>query len=116
MLHNFVLIDCFPDQMHLCKSNEVSQQVVVAKSGSIVIENPQEHNILAFPGIFKGTLENRAKQITPQMKLAAAYAIADYVTNPTREVIILSSLDMTITGKVAEAVKNACNLTHHVAH
>jgi len=76
----------------------------------------QVNNILAFPGIFKGALDGRAKQITPQMKLAAAYAIADHIQNPSREAIIPSSLDMSVATVVADAVKNTCNLKHHVAH
>jgi len=39
----------------------------------------QINNVVAFPGIFKGALEGRAKQITEEMKLAAAYAIAGLV-------------------------------------
>ncbi len=68
----------------------------------------QVNNVLAFPGIFKGALNARAKQITPQMELAAAYAIANHMQNPVPEAIISSSLDMNIAAKVAEAVQNAC--------
>ena len=39
----------------------------------------QVNNVVAFPGIFKGALEGRAKQITEEMKLAAAHAIASLV-------------------------------------
>ena len=39
----------------------------------------QVNNVVAFPGIFKGALEGRAKQITEEMKLAAALAIASLV-------------------------------------
>ena len=39
----------------------------------------QVNNVVAFPGIFKGALEGRARQITEEMKLAAAYAIAGLV-------------------------------------
>ena len=39
----------------------------------------QVNNVIAFPGIFKGALEGRARQITDEMKLAAALAIADLV-------------------------------------
>ncbi len=69
----------------------------------------QVNNVLAFPGIFRGALDSRAKQITPQMKLAAAYAIADCVAEPTREKIIPSSLNKGVAAKVAEAVKGACD-------
>jgi hypothetical protein len=39
----------------------------------------QVNNVVAFPGIFKGALEGRAKQITEEMKLAAALAIASLI-------------------------------------
>ena len=67
----------------------------------------QVNNVLAFPGIFRGALDCRAKRITPKMKIAAAYAIANCVTNPDREHIIPFSLNKQIASKVAEAVKNA---------
>ncbi len=70
----------------------------------------QVNNVLAFPGIFKGALNARAKRITPQMELAAVYAIANHMQNPVPEAIISSSLDMAIAAKVAEAVQNACKL------
>ncbi len=68
----------------------------------------QVNNVLAFPGIFKGALQGRAKRITPEMKLAAAYAIADHTASPNRDEIITSSLDMDICQKVADAVYAAC--------
>ncbi len=64
----------------------------------------QVNNVLAFPGIFRGALDARAPRVTPEMKLAAAYAIANALPNPNKEHIIPSSLDMHITVKVAEAV------------
>ncbi|MFZ4543566.1 MAG: NAD(P)-dependent malic enzyme [Saprospiraceae bacterium] len=67
----------------------------------------QVNNVLGFPGIFKGALEAKATKITFAMKLAAAYAIADSIENPTFDHIIPSSLDMSIPLKVAEAVRNA---------
>jgi len=67
----------------------------------------QVNNVLAFPGIFRGALLARATSITPAMKLAAAHAIAACVTHPTREVIIPSTLDMTVADNVAAAVSKA---------
>ncbi len=67
----------------------------------------QVNNVLAFPGIFRGALDCRAKRITPKMKIAAAYAIADCVIKPEREYIIPKSLNKDIALKVAEAVKLA---------
>lgn len=67
----------------------------------------QVNNVLGFPGIFRRALDARAPRITPAMKLAAAYAIADYIPNPTREAIIPASLQEQVAWKVAEAVKAA---------
>lgn len=67
----------------------------------------QINNVLAFPGIFKGALEIRARRITPRMKVAAAYAIADCVSDLHRDNIVPSTLDFNVANKVADAVKNA---------
>ncbi|MEO9512187.1 MAG: NADP-dependent malic enzyme [Flavobacteriaceae bacterium] len=67
----------------------------------------QVNNVLAFPGIFRGALDCRAKRITPKMKIAAAYAIADCVEQSDREHIIPKSLNKEIASKVAEAVQQA---------
>jgi malate dehydrogenase (oxaloacetate-decarboxylating) len=48
----------------------------------------QVNNSLAFPGIFRGALDNRVSQITDEHKIAAAEAIASLVPNPTSEEII----------------------------
>ena len=67
----------------------------------------QVNNVLGFPGIFRGALDARAKQITLNMKLAAAYAIADSISNPTKDMIIPPALDEIVAYKVAKAVKEA---------
>lgn len=67
----------------------------------------QVNNVLGFPGIFRGALDARAKTITPEMKLAAAVAIANCVPHPTPEFIIPASLNKEVAQKVAEAVRLA---------
>jgi malate dehydrogenase (oxaloacetate-decarboxylating) len=67
----------------------------------------QVNNVLAFPGLFRGALNAKATCITPGMKLAAAYAIAECVENPTRDRIIPCILDLTVADKVAVAVSKA---------
>lgn len=67
----------------------------------------QVNNVLAFPGIFRGALDCRAKRITEKMKLAAAEAIASIVEKPSRELIIPSPFDKKVVERVAEAVKKA---------
>ncbi|WP_420385514.1 NAD(P)-dependent malic enzyme [Roseivirga sp.] len=67
----------------------------------------QINNVLAFPGIFKGALMARASTISTEMKLAAAYAIANSVENPTADAVIPSALDTSLAEKVANAVAKA---------
>ncbi|WP_058485911.1 NAD(P)-dependent malic enzyme [Defluviitalea phaphyphila] len=68
----------------------------------------QVNNVLAFPGIFKGALEGRKKQITEKMKLAAAKAIADMIPENelNEENILPKPFDEGIANKVAEAIIN----------
>lgn len=69
----------------------------------------QVNNVLAFPGIFRGALDVRASDINDEMKIAAAYAIADLVDekelNP--EFVIPSAFDLRIAPKVAARVAKA---------
>lgn len=69
----------------------------------------QINNVLAFPGIFRGALDVRAKDINGEMKLAAAKAIASYI--PENELsetnIIPSALDKNVASAVAKAVADA---------
>lgn len=66
----------------------------------------QINNVLVFPGIFKGALACRAKAITEEMKLAAAYALAALVPEErlSTEYIIPSALDKSVADAVAKAV------------
>lgn len=69
----------------------------------------QINNVLAFPGIFRGALDVRASDINEEMKLAAAYAIANSVSNEdlSPDYIIPKAFDLKVQGMVAEAVKEA---------
>ncbi len=71
--------------------------------------NNQINNVLAFPGIFRGAMDAKAKQITNRMKLAAAFALAESVLNPTPEYVIPSPLDKEIAKFIAQKVKDAAN-------
>jgi malate dehydrogenase (oxaloacetate-decarboxylating) len=66
----------------------------------------QVNNLLAFPGIFRGALDCRASRITEGMKLAAARAIADIITDDERgpEYVIPSVFDARVVDAVAKAV------------
>ena len=67
----------------------------------------QINNVVAFPGIFKGALEGRAQQITEEMTLAAAEAIASLVSDDElcEDMIMPEAFDPRVADLVAEAVK-----------
>ncbi|PFB67896.1 NAD(P)-dependent malic enzyme [Bacillus cereus] len=69
----------------------------------------QVNNVLAFPGIFRGALDVRATDITEEMKLAAAYGIANIITDEERNAnyVIPNPLDKRVVPSVAEAVAKA---------
>lgn len=69
----------------------------------------QINNVLAFPGIFRGTFDVRASDINDEMKVAAARAIADCVSDEelNADYIIPSALDKSVASKVAAAVAEA---------
>ena len=71
----------------------------------------QVNNLLAFPGILKGALMVRAREINEEMKMAAAEAIASMVKNVSEDYIIPDSLDRGVAEKVAEAVAEAARRT-----
>lgn len=68
----------------------------------------QVNNVVAFPGIFKGALEGRATQITEEMKLAAAQAIAGRVSDEelSDEFIMPEAFDPRVAEVVSQAVKS----------
>ena len=67
----------------------------------------QVNNVIAFPGIFKGALEGRAGQISEDMKLAAAQAIAELVseTELNENFIMPEAFDPRVADAVSNAVK-----------
>ncbi len=67
----------------------------------------QINNVIAFPGIFKGALEGRAKQITEEMKMAAAKALASLVSDEelNANFILPEAFDPRVANTVAKAVK-----------
>jgi len=69
----------------------------------------QINNVLAFPGIFRGALDVRARDINDEMKIAAAYAIASLVGNDelNEEYIIPAPFDRQVGQAVAQAVAQA---------
>ncbi|PIP27835.1 MAG: NAD-dependent malic enzyme [Candidatus Moranbacteria bacterium CG23_combo_of_CG06-09_8_20_14_all_35_22] len=66
----------------------------------------QINNVLAFPGIFRGVLDNNVKIITDEHKIKVAKAIASLIKNPNRGKIIPEALDSRVAKKVASVFKN----------
>jgi malate dehydrogenase (oxaloacetate-decarboxylating) len=73
----------------------------------------QVNNLLAFPGMFRGALDVRAKEINEPMKLAAAQAIAEIIPDDhlTEDYIVPSVFDKRVVRAVAKAVANAAEAT-----
>jgi malate dehydrogenase (oxaloacetate-decarboxylating) len=73
----------------------------------------QVNNVLAFPGVFRGALDVKASDINEEMKIAAAYAIAQTISEDELSVdnILPQVFDKRIVKNVAEAVKKAAKET-----
>ena len=77
--------------------------VAVVATGRSDFPN-QVNNALAFPGIFRGALDNGVKKITDEHKIAAAEALAGLVENPTADEIIPSPFDERVVPAVASVI------------
>ena len=67
----------------------------------------QINNALAFPGVFRGALDARARTISDEMKVAAAHAIAAYLKKPNKRRLLPGVLDRGLVKKVSGAVAEA---------
>ena len=87
---------------------EAAQVAHIVATGRSDYPN-QINNVLAFPGIFRGALDVRARQITESMKQAAARAIADCITpgELSPEYIVPSVFNREVVRRVADAVRRA---------
>jgi malate dehydrogenase (oxaloacetate-decarboxylating) len=65
----------------------------------------QVNNAIAFPGIFRGALDNHVRQITDEHKIAAAKVIAGLVENPTADEIVPSVFDERLVPAIAKVIK-----------
>lgn len=65
----------------------------------------QVNNAIAFPGIFRGALDNGVKRITDKHKIAAAEAIAGLVDNPTEDMIIPSVFDERLVPAISAVIE-----------
>ena len=91
---------------------QVRDDVAIMATGRSDYPN-QINNVLAFPGVFKGALEVRARTINEEMKLAAAQAIARVIPEEElhAEYIIASVFNRRVAEAVAEAVADAAVAT-----
>lgn len=86
---------------------------IAKKAGAFIVATGrsdfpnQINNVLAFPGVFRGALDCRAREITTEMKIAAAEALAKMVKKPSVDKIIPSPFDKGVAKNVAQAVKKA---------
>jgi len=64
----------------------------------------QVNNVLAFPGIFRGALDNKVSKITDKHKVAAAEALASLVDDPNPDMIIPSALDDRLVPAVSKVI------------
>lgn len=83
---------------------------VALEAGALVVATGrsdfpnQVNNALAFPGIFRGALDNKVSAITDKHKIAAAEAIANLVDNPSPQNIIPSVLDERLVPAIARII------------
>ncbi len=93
--------EIMPDEAHKAGA-------LVVGTGRSDFEN-QINNVLAFPGIFRGTLDVRASDINDEMKIAAAYAIAGLISDEELkpEYVIPAPFDKRVGPAVAKAVAKA---------
>lgn len=110
-----------PDAIVFAMSNPTPEIMpdLAQKAGARVIGTGrsdfpnQINNVLAFPGIFRGALDCRAREINEEMKVAASYAIASLVDESelTEEYILPRAFDKRIGQTVADAVMDAARKT-----
>ena len=100
----FALANPIPEIM----PEEAAQVALIVATGRSDYPN-QINNVLAFPGIFRGALDVRARQITESMKLAAARAIAGCIAprELSTEYIVPSVFNRQVVERVAAAVRAA---------
>jgi malate dehydrogenase (oxaloacetate-decarboxylating) len=87
--------------------SEISVKEALAAGAAIALDGRSMNNALAYPGIFRGALDARAKRITKEMMLAAAHALA--AASP-KDALLPDMLDMTVHQKVTAAVREAASI------
>ena len=108
MAKNAIVFACANPVPEIMPEEAKAAGAAIVATGRSDFSN-QINNVLAFPGVFRGVLDARAKNITEKTKLAAAYAISSLVSDNelNADYIIPSALDERVTKAVAKAVKES---------
>jgi len=114
ILHHMHIAKMNPSAIVFAMSNPVPEIMPeeAKKGGAQVVATGrsdyanQLNNVLAFPGIFRGALDNGVKKITDSHKLRVASAIAGLIKNPIADKIIPGALDPRVAKVVADVFKN----------
>lgn len=103
-----ILFACANPTPEIYPEEAIQAGAKVVASGRSDYSN-QINNVLAFPGIFRGAFDVRAKEITKEMNLAAAHAIAAVISDEElrEDYIIPEAFDPRVTEAVANAVSKA---------
>ena len=91
---------------------EIEPEDALAAGAAFAADGKSVNNVLGYPGIFRGALLSGAKQINPQMKLAAASVIAELAGGGE---LVPDALDPSVHERVADAVREAA-VASGVAH
>ena len=107
-----VVFACANPTPEIFPDDEKAGGAKVVSTGSSDFPN-QINNVLAFPGIFRGAFDVRAKEINDEMKLAASEALANLITDEelSPEYIIPKAFDKRVGPAVAKAVAEAAKRT-----
>jgi malate dehydrogenase (oxaloacetate-decarboxylating) len=76
---------------------------MVVASGRSDFAN-QINNVLVFPGLFKGLIDNKIVEVSSKVKIEAAVALAGVVERPTADNIIPSVFDPAVVGAIAKSI------------
>ncbi len=103
-----------PDPMIFAMANPVPEIMPeeAKEAGAFIVAtgrsdySNQINNVLAFPGLFRGLLDSRKKEVTMEMKKRAAMALADFVKDPRPDHIVPHPFEKGVAEAVAAAIKD----------